>query len=256
MTLEVRGLSATVDGRTLFAGLELSVAPGTFTAVVGPNGAGKSTLLRGLCGLVPMAGTVHLCGVPLLGTNSRRRAQAIAYLPQQTPSSPGLTVRDVVMLGRLPHRSRLAGPSDDDRRRVEHSLRSVGMQRFLDRPLHTLSGGERQRVMLARMLATEAGIMLLDEPTAALDVRHALELLGTLRNLAADGRAVVVAMHDLTLAYAYADQAVCLPGDGTAVVGPPGTVLTPARLHDVFGADFERDGAGALHLRIPGRLPS
>ncbi len=255
MTLEGRGLSATLGGRCLFSGLDVTLDPGSFTALVGPNGAGKSTLLRGLCGLRRLDGNVQLAGTPLQDTPLRSRAQAIAYLPQQAPVSPGLTVHDVVMLGRLPHRTRLAGPSRDDLARVEQSLQRVGMHGFADRALHSLSGGERQRVMLARMHATEAGIMLLDEPTAALDVRHALELLGTLRTLADRGRCVVVAMHDLTLADAYADQVVCLPGDGTAQVGPPATVLSPQRLASVFGAAFERDVDGALHLRLPQRRP-
>lgn len=250
MTLEARGLAATLGGRTLFEGLDLDVQPGVVTAVVGPNGAGKSTLLKTLCGLFEADGTVRLGGKPLAHMDPRSRARAVAYLPQQTPASPGLTVRDVVMLGRLPHRSRLAGPGSTDRDRVAGSLERVGMEAFADRPLHTLSGGERQRVMLARMLATEAGVMVLDEPTAALDVRHALDLLETLQTLAQDGRAVVLAIHDLPLADAFADQVVCLPGDGSCEVGPSRDVLSPARLQTVFGATFVRSEGGGLHLQL------
>ena len=247
--IEARGLQLTLGERVLFRDLDLRAHAGSVTAVVGPNGAGKTSLLRALCGLLEAGGQVLLEGVPLRSLPPRARARQVTYLPQQTAAAPGLTVRDVVMLGRLPHRTRLAGPSANDRTCAMDSLARVGMTPFADRALQTLSGGERQRVMLARMLATEARVMLLDEPTAALDVRHALDLLATLRALAEGGRAVVLALHDLHLADAFADQVVCLPGDGSFEVGPTREVLNPARLQAVFGANFVRDTEGALHLR-------
>ena len=250
MTLEVRAAAARIGSRQLFEGLDVTAPQGTVTAVVGPNGAGKSTLLRGLCGLLALDGTVRLCEVALSSMSPRDRARAVAYLPQQTPAAAALTVLDVVMLGRLPHRSRLAGPSRTDHDQVQASLARVRMDGFADRVLTTLSGGERQRVMLARMLATEAQVMVLDEPTAALDVRHALDLLRTLRTLATEGHIIVLAIHDLTLADAFADQVICLPGDGTTVVGTTDDVLSPDRLRAVFGAEFARDGHGTLQLRV------
>ncbi|MCR9162068.1 MAG: ABC transporter ATP-binding protein [Nannocystaceae bacterium] len=252
MTLAARAITLEIGGRVLVEGLDLSVSPGAVTVVVGPNGAGKSTLLRALCGLLPLEhGQVTLRGTPLSSVAPRARARAIAYLPQQTPAAPGLTVRDAVLLGRLPHRSRLAGPSADDHARVGTSLERVGMAAFTERRLDSLSGGERQRVMLARMLATEADVMVLDEPTAALDVRHALDLLETLRALAREGRAVVLALHDLPLADAFADQVVCLDARGTTRVGPPCKVLSPDTVQAVFGAPFDRDDDGVLRLQLP-----
>ncbi|MGH1348244.1 MAG: ABC transporter ATP-binding protein [Nannocystales bacterium] len=251
MTLHGHALGASIDGRQLFAALDLEVTAGSMTAIVGPNGSGKSTLIRGLCGLGPLEGSVTHDGRPLHELQPRARARAIAYLPQQATAAPGMTVQDVVMLGRLPHRTRLAGPSPDDRAHAQQSLEKVGMQGFVERPIQTLSGGERQRVMLARMLATEANTMVLDEPTAALDVGHALELLGTLRSLASSGRAVLLALHDLTLADAYADRVVCLSGSGTAEVGPRQHVLDPAKLRTVFGVEFSRQPDGALRLELP-----
>jgi len=251
MTLHGHGLGATVGGRTLFSGLDLEVAAGSVTAIVGPNGSGKSTLIRGLCGLGPLDGSVTLEGRGLHELEPRARARAVAYLPQQAAAAPGMTVRDVVMLGRLPHRTRLAGPSSADAAHARRSLEAVGMQSFEQRPIQTLSGGERQRVMLARMLATEATTMVLDEPTAALDVGHALELLGSLRTLASGGRAVLLALHDLTLADAYADRVVCLTGAGTAEVGPRQDVLDPAKLRNVFGVEFSRQPDGTLRLELP-----
>lgn len=255
MSLRGIDLGANVGDRTLFSGLDLELRPSTLTVVVGPNGAGKSTLIRGLCGLRPLQGSVTHDGSPLRQLSPRARARAIAYLPQQNTAAQGLTVRDIVMLGRLPHRTRLAGPTARDRDQVEISLKQVGMLDFGERPVHTLSGGERQRVMLARMLATEAPTMVLDEPTAALDVRHALELLDRLRALASDGRAVFLALHDLALADAYADRVVCLTGRGTAEVGGRMRVLHPERLRDVFGVEFARDGDDRLRLQLPRPTP-
>lgn len=251
MTLHGQQLGATVGGRVLFSGLDLEVPSGSMSAIVGPNGSGKSTLIRGLCGLGDLEGSVSHGGRPLHELEPRARARAIAYLPQQAAAAPGMTVQDVVMLGRLPHRTRLAGPSSADREHVLQSLETVGMQDFVERSIQTLSGGERQRVMLARMLATEANTMVLDEPTAALDVGHALELLGTLRGLASAGRAVLLALHDLTLADAYADRVVCLTGSGTAEVGSREEVLDPVKLHKVFGVQFSRQNGGPLRLELP-----
>ncbi len=140
MSLRGIDLGATVGGRVLFSGLDLDLPPRTLTVVVGPNGAGKSTLIRGLCGLGPLQGSVTHADIPLESLSPRARARAIAYLPQQTPAAQGLTVRDVVMLGRLPHRTRPAGPRAQDRTQVEGSLEQVGMQDFIERPVHTLSG--------------------------------------------------------------------------------------------------------------------
>ncbi|MBV1859686.1 MAG: ABC transporter ATP-binding protein [Nannocystaceae bacterium] len=250
MTLHGHALGATIGERALFSGLDLELPPGSMTAIVGPNGSGKSTLIRGLCGLGSLEGSVTHGGTPLAGLEPRTRARAIAYLPQQASAAPGMTVQDVVMLGRLPHRTRLAGPSSADRAHVVQSLETVGMKAFMERPIQTLSGGERQRVMLARMLATEANTMVLDEPTAALDIGYALELLGTLRSLASQGRAVLLALHDLTLADAYADRIVCLSGRGTAEVGPREEVLDPLKLHGVFGVEFSRQPGGPLRLEL------
>lgn len=242
--LSARGLGLEVPGRRLFAGLDLAVAPGQVLAVVGPNGAGKSSLLRALAGLTrPHAGTVRLGEDDVHALPGRVRARRLAYLPQGTALAYALSVTEVVMLGRAPYLPAFAAPSAADRAMVARALARVGLAGFEARDVQTLSGGEFQRVMLARMLAGEANVLVLDEPTAALDIGQTLALLGELRALAAGGAAIVLAIHDLALARRYADVGVLLRGDGSAETGPIGQVLSARNLGTAFGvAARELDG--------------
>ena len=257
MKVRARDLGVHLGGRWLFRHLDL--LPGTFTAVIGPNGAGKSTLLRCLAGLqIPTEGGVVLGDRSFDAVPRRDRARALAYLPQHTPLYHDLRAEEVVMLGRLPHLPRFGGPSTADHDRVTRALSQVGAVDLAPRALSTLSSGERQRVMLARMLATEAPLLVLDEPTTALDIGHALRFLDQLRGLAEEGRTVIVALHDLDLADRFATTAVCLHGDndGTFEAGPAAEVMHPDRLSDIFAVQIERvDG----HLRVesaPVRTPA
>lgn len=256
MTLVARGLGARVEGppsRWLFRDLELRVEPEQVWALVGPNGSGKSTLLRCLAGLRPLdAGEVRLDERPLSTVPRRERATRIAYLPQRTELYHDLLVERLVMLGRAPHLGRWRGPSPADHQRVGQALERVGATDLAGRRVSTLSGGERQRVMLARLLVTGAEILLLDEPTTALDVGHALGLLELCRRLASEGTALVLALHELQLARRYADHAVCLgaaPGHGHHL-GPAAEVLVPQVLGEVFGVEArERAGELSFHPR-------
>lgn len=256
MILRADELGAHVPGppaRWLFRGLGLGVAPGEVWALVGPNGSGKSTLLRCLAGLRGAEeGTVRLHDRPLHDTPGRERAKRLAYLPQLTPLYHDLRVRQVVMLGRAPHLSRFTGPSAQDERCVDEALARVEAGALAQRAISTLSGGERQRVMLARLLATGAELLLLDEPTTALDIGHALRLLALCRDLAADGAAVVLAMHELELARRYADRAVCLGvgAEGEHRHGAAAEVLTPEILGPVFDVEVhEQDGELSFRAR-------
>lgn len=256
MTLHAHGLGARVPGppaRWLFRALELSIAPGEVWALVGPNGSGKSTLLRCLAGLRRAEdGHVELDQRPILDVPGKDRAKRLAYLPQLTPLYHDLKARQVVMLGRAPHLSRWRGPSMEDERRVDEALARVDATAVAERPLSTLSGGERQRVMLARLLATGAEILLLDEPTTALDIGHALRLLALCRDLAAGGTAVVLAMHELELARRHADRAVCLGAgpDGEHRCGAAHEVLVPAILGPVFDVEVHEHADGlSFHPR-------
>jgi ABC-type cobalamin/Fe3+-siderophores transport system ATPase subunit len=256
MILHARNLGARVPGppaRWLLRALELSIAPGEVWALVGPNGSGKSTLLRCLAGLRPAEeGTIHLDDRPLAELPARDRAKRLAYLPQLTPLYHDLQARQVVMLGRAPHLPRLRGPSAEDERRVDEALARVDATDIADRSLSTLSGGERQRVMLARLLATGAELLLLDEPTTALDIGHALRLLALCRDLASGGAAVVLAMHELELARRHADRAVCLGTgpEGEHRRGSVAEVLTPVILGPVFDVDVHEHADGlSFHPR-------
>lgn len=236
---DAQGLSRQVsDGRWLYRDASLSFGPGLH-AVVGPNGSGKSSLLRDLIGLRPLqAGQVRLEGRELGELPLKERARAIAYLPQTQALPYDQRVRDLVMLGRAPHRSLFGMASPEDETAVHEAMRSCEVEDFADRGVLSLSGGERQRVMLARLLATRAPILVLDEPAAALDIGHTLQAYALLRRLADQGHCVIVAMHELDLAMRFADQ-VLLLGRPQIVAGGPAEVLEPARVSDIFEVDAQ-----------------
>ncbi|MDC0674261.1 ABC transporter ATP-binding protein [Nannocystis radixulma] len=241
--LAARGLSHRLADRVLYDGLDLDLRRGRICVVAGPNGAGKSTLLRTLAGLDrPQAGRIELLGDSLAALSPAARARRLAYLPQHCPAEPDLLVREVVLLGRLPNLPRFGPPRDVDAAAAAAALERLGLGAFADRPVGQLSGGERQRVMLARMLAADAAVVILDEPAAGLDIGHALGLYRHLRALAGEGVAVLVAEHDLDLARRHADDAVLLAA-GRARVGPCSAVFSPEHLGAAFGVVArERDG--------------
>ncbi len=253
MKIATRELGVHLGGRWLFRCLSTELVPGSFTAVIGPNGAGKSTLLRCLAGLHPPTEGAPLLDDRLVASVPRReRARALAFLPQHTPLYHDLRASEIVMLGRLPHLHRLRPPTRLDTQRVAQSLTDVGVSMLAERAISTLSGGERQRIMLARMLATEAPILVLDEPTAALDIGHALRFLTLLHRLADKGRTIVVALHDLDLADRFATEAILLHNDaeGTFDAGPRDRVLDPDRIASVFAVDVARTADG-LRVDLP-----
>ncbi|MCB9701374.1 MAG: ABC transporter ATP-binding protein [Myxococcales bacterium] len=242
--LRALGLGRALGSRVLYRGLDRTLEASTVTVLVGPNGAGKSTLLRDLAGLrAPAEGRVTLGGADLHRLAPGERARQIAYLPQHTPLAHDLGAAEVVMLGRTPYLGRFTGPGPEDTSVVAAALARVGLADAARRRLSTLSGGERQRVMLARMLATGAPILLLDEPCAGLDIGHALAFLALCRDLARGGATVLVALHDLDLARAHADHALVL-GDpaGRVVAGEAAAVLAPATLGPLFGVEISEVG--------------
>lgn len=223
-------ISVTYGATRVLGPLSLGVEDGEWLGLIGPNGAGKSTLLKTALGAVEYEGTVSLA-------NSRRRPGLdIAWMPQRPQMPEEMSVADYVLLGRTPHVGYLGSESETDLESVETALRKLNMIKFASRPLGTLSGGEAQRAVLARALAQEAPVLLLDEPTASLDIGHALEVLEVLDELRrAEGLTVVTAVHDLTLAGRFADRLVLL-GDGIVRGdGTPGEVLTEDLLRAHYG---------------------
>lgn len=232
--LSVSGLAVTLGGQQIISGVSLDVSPGELIAIVGPNGSGKTTLLRAMTGLVPATGTIMLGGDALTSLSLRERARRVAYLPQGHLFYWPLPVADVVALGRLP-RGAGADLSEADRLAVDRAMTETGTAVFADRAVTTLSGGEKARVAIARVLATEAPLILADEPTASLDPRYQLQAVALLRRHADAGGAVIAVLHDLALAARGADRIVMLDGGRIVADGPPRAVLTPAAIAETFG---------------------
>jgi len=231
----VRGLSVRLGGAEVLHGIDLAIEQGAVTALLGPNGAGKSTLVRALAGLhAPSAGGIELLGRPLGGYGRRERARLVALLEQESRSELPLTVREAAALGRTPHHDRFAVPGTGHEAAVDAALARAGAAELADRPLDELSGGQRQRAHLARALAQEPLLLLLDEPTNHLDVAAQLATLRLARELAAEGVAVVAALHDLTLAAAHADAVAVLDRGRLVASGAPGEVLVPAVIDPVW----------------------
>jgi iron complex transport system ATP-binding protein len=236
VSLAVAGAGVSIGGRWLVRDASVSVHPGRLLALVGPNGSGKSTLLRLLAGVwPPTAGTVTLDGAPLAGVPRRALARAVALVPQDTHIAFAFSVREIVAMGRHAHLGRFERERASDREAIAQAMARADVAGIADRDATELSGGERQRVLIARSLATEARHLLLDEPTASLDVAHALDVLALCRRLADDGHAVAVALHDLNLARRFATDAVLVRQGAVVASGPVDDVLTPALVGDVFG---------------------
>ena len=255
MSWQTRGLTVERAGRRILDDVTIDVAPGSFTAVLGPNGAGKSTLVHALAGVEKADdGTVAWDGTALTEMTGRRRARTLALVEQQVGSEVDLRVADVVMLGRTPHVSRLAGPSGEDRAVVSRALAAVGASGLADRDFLSLSGGERQRVLVAKALAQEPQGLLLDEPTNHLDVHAALEFLRLLRRLVDDGLTVVAVVHDLGLALDWVDAAVVLDRGRLVAAGPTSEVITPDVVEQVWHVRPELVPHGSrLLLTFPAR---
>jgi iron complex transport system ATP-binding protein len=207
--LQAQGIGVALGGTPVLHGIDVALPAARWTSVVGPNGAGKSTLLKTLAGLLPHSGEVQLLDRPLAQWRGRERARRLAWLGQGEQGADDLSVWDVAMLGRLPHQPWLAPPSGADRAAVEQALRATQAWDWRERPLGALSGGERQRVLLARLLAVQAEVMLMDEPLANLDPPHQADWLLLVRELVARGKTVVSVLHEIGMAL-HADQMVVM----------------------------------------------
>jgi iron complex transport system ATP-binding protein len=234
-TLVGTGLSAVLGGRTVFAGVDIDVAPRAVTCLVGPNGEGKTTLMRVLAGIArPSSGAVHFGGEDLFALPPRERARRVGALFAAPDTTFGFTVRELVEMGRYPHLGR-AFEGEADREATEHAMAELELVALADQPIHTLSTGERQRVGIARLLCQAPSTYLFDEPTSNLDPAHIERFVQVARKTAKTGAGVLCVVHDLDLALRLADQVVVLHAGRVHVRGAPAEVLTPEVVEVVWG---------------------
>lgn len=228
-----------VNGHDLLRAISLTANSGELVGLIGPNGAGKSTLLRVIMGLLRGAtGTILLAGKPLTAYSPRQIAQLIAYVPQITALEFPFSVRQIVLMGRNPYLSRFALEAERDRKIAERAMQRTHTQAFADRLIGTLSGGERQRVLIARALTQEPKLLLLDEPTANLDLQHQLGIFELVKTLVTqDNLAALAAVHDLELAARYCDRLVLLHEGRVWAAGAPDEVLSAANLRAAYGIE-------------------
>lgn len=239
-TLSCAGISAAYDPQVpVLHDIDACFEPGRFTAVIGPNGSGKSTLLSCLARQLSYEGRIALDGADVRRMSRRAYAQQVAFLPQSPFAPEGVSVRGLIERGRTPHRRPFAPLSRSDHAAVDAAIERLSLTNLAERSLTDLSGGQRQRAWLALVLAQDAPVLLLDEPTAFLDLAHQADLLCLGRSLAAEGRTVVAVLHDLNLAAAFADDLLVIEHGQTSAFGSPHEVLTAELLADAYGLSAE-----------------
>lgn len=248
--LQARGLRVARGEREVLQGLDLTLPAGRWTAVVGPNGAGKTTLLQALACLQPFRGQVMWQGEDASVLGARERARRLAWLGQGEGGGEDLRVRDLVMLGRLPHQAWLASPSAADRAAVQDALRQVDGLAWQDRAFGQLSGGERQRVLLARALAVQAPLMLMDEPLTHLDPPHQADWLATVRERVRAGDTVVTVLHELNMAL-QADAMVLMDQGQVLHQGDCADAATHRALERLFGQRIAVRSADGVWVALP-----
>ena len=246
MHLSLAHIHAALGGTRVIRDVSLEVRDSAFIGLIGPNGAGKTTLVRAIAALIPHEGTIDLDGQAVATMEPRVRARAIAYLAQGAGSHWPLEVSRLVALGRLPHLAPFRAPAPEDEAAIARAMQLADIESFGGRDVLTLSGGERARVLLARALAVEAPLLLVDEPVASLDPYHQIGIMEVLRAYAGAGRTVIAVLHDLSLAARYCDRLVLLDEGAVKADGRPEDVLTPENLEAVYriraiiGGDGER----------------
>jgi iron complex transport system ATP-binding protein len=238
LRVDIDGLELRYDEARILSGIDLRIAPGERLCLVGPNGAGKSSLLRCLTRLVkPSQGTVRLDGVPLDEIERSTLARTISVVPSQVDLPFAMPVEDVVRLGRIPHEHPFTGQTDEDRAAADAAILRVGIERLRGRDVRQLSMGERQLVLVAMAVAQGGRLIVLDEPTVHLDLRHQVEVLQLIERLADDGLTVVAVLHDLPLAAHFFGRLVLLDEGRIVADGSATEVLTPERIREVYEVD-------------------
>ncbi len=251
--LEGRALTVIRNGRRIVDDASIALNPGELTILAGPNGAGKTTLARALAGLIASNGEVTFNGKPFASMTLRERARALAYLPQGHEFHWPMRVDAIVALGREPHADPFSRRTDADRAAIARAMAATSVEPFADRLITTLSGGECARVAIARALATEAPVLIADEPTASLDERHRLIVMELLRTIARQGAAVVAIIHNLALAMRFADKVVLMNEGRIVASGRPQDALTPERIAEIFGVSVNRIETPDGPILVPSR---
>ena len=237
--LEIQNLSAGYPGNPVLKNISLSIPRGAVTVIAGPNGCGKSTLLKAMSGILPAAGDVKLEGLDLLSLDRRELAKKIAFLPQNR-TVPEISVKNLVLHGRFPYLSYPRRYRKEDHVAAEAAMEQMGISDLAERSLSTLSGGQRQKVYIAMALAQDTPVVLLDEPNTFLDIAHQLQLMEQARSLAAEGKTVVLVLHDLSMALEYADSLAILSQGRCCFQGSPEEVFLSGRLDSAFGVRVGR----------------
>jgi iron complex transport system ATP-binding protein len=256
----LQGVGIAYESEVVVSGLDLSISSGEWLALIGPNGAGKTTILRAIARLVAYQGQIHIDGRPVDHLTGRELARRVAMVKQEPHMPDGMSVSQYVLLGRSPHLTYFGKEGRADHRVVADILERLSLDRLAARPLDHLSGGERQRAAIARALAQQAPILLVDEPTSSLDVgrqQEVLELIDALR--AEQGLTVLAAMHDLTLAGQYSDRVALLVGGKLVAVGAPADVLTEPAIATYYHAHVQvlsLNGSGRAVVPVRSHPPS
>ncbi len=238
LRVDIDGLELRYDEALILADIDLHIEPGERLCLVGPNGAGKSSLLRCLTGLAdPTEGLVRLDEVPLAEIERSKLAQTISVVPSQVDLPFSMPVEDVVKLGRIPHENPFTGQTDEDRAAADAAIRRVGIERLRGRDVRSLSMGEKQLVLVAMAVAQGGRLIVLDEPTVHLDLRHQVEVLQLIEGLADDGLTVLAVLHDLPLAAHFFPRLVLLDEGRIVADGSSAEVLSPDRIREVYQVD-------------------
>lgn len=237
MVFVAQNLSFSVQKAKILDNVSMHIHEREFVGLIGPNGSGKSTLLKNMYRMLkPQAGDVFLFNENIYKQSPKEMAKQLAVVGQETPILFDFTVKDLVAMGRTPHKRLIEGDTTEDRDIIEQSLRQAGIFNLKDRNFSSLSGGEKKRVIVARALAQQAKVMVLDEPTNHLDIQHQLQLMDLIRSLSIT---VVAALHDLNIAATYCDKIYVLQNGEIMAYGTPQDILTPALLKEVFGVHAE-----------------
>ena len=255
MILQAQDLSLGYKHKAVVEGFNASIRKGSVIGLIGPNGSGKTTLLRAFSGLIrPLRGKVMLDGQPLTAISARRRAQLIGWVPQREKIAWPLTVREVVSLGRAPYRGWLLPLTENDQEVIEQALSFTDLKELTDRSVEELSGGEFQRVLVARALAQEPRVLLLDEPSANLDIHYQIQVMDLVRELVAQrGITAIIAIHDLSVAARYCDTLILMHHGKKICSGVPQEVLTPEHMRKVFRVETRLYKDPWEHLAVSAR---